>query len=552
MPLPNEHAARQEDPDGFVSFRRGTLPGAPEGISVIYGIREDGSSEAQSIRADAGKLTVDEFRSWLGSVNLKASIEEAVGVMADTAEKYAEWTAAFINTLPDSAFLYVGPGGEKDEEGKTKPRSLRYFPYRDADGEIDLPHLRNAIARIPQSTAPGLTGERARAIQEKARKMLRDENEGEDLSEAPGFWGAPRSLPGFQIEALAGPGLRSYVEIVRSGTFYGNTGPKPRKVELTREDILQMASSFEVVLTESWFNGGPPVGFNHASAFGARDAESTKAAARIEQVEVRESPHGGLSLWGLFAWTDEGARRVASGEFAAISAELIPPTSATSKLTGEPINAWTLVGATLTNSPMIPGMQAPSVSDTVAATERGAPLRVCLSDAASNNEERKMKDILVRLAEATGLPADGAELLAEIKRLQADAGKVATLTEALETATTDLEAFREKTVALEDREKTRILDAACSAGRIAPTERDDYWSVLSTLGEDKANRLFAEGRLPVTRESAQVEASEPDAVAPHDSFLSMLDSARTEGLSEAEAWDRARVQLGGNLYTQEN
>lgn len=63
----------------------------------------------------------------------------------------AVWTAAYVNNLPDSAVLYVAPGGSKDSEGKTMPRANRYFPVRDADGNVDIPHLRNALARIPQS-----------------------------------------------------------------------------------------------------------------------------------------------------------------------------------------------------------------------------------------------------------------------------------------------------------------------------------------------------------------------------------------------------------------
>jgi hypothetical protein len=63
----------------------------------------------------------------------------------------AVWTTAFVNDLPDSAFLHVRPGGKKDSEGKTVPRDLRMFPYRNAAGAVDLPHLRNALARIPQS-----------------------------------------------------------------------------------------------------------------------------------------------------------------------------------------------------------------------------------------------------------------------------------------------------------------------------------------------------------------------------------------------------------------
>jgi hypothetical protein len=61
------------------------------------------------------------------------------------------WTRKYINDLPDSAFAVILPGGEKDGEGKTTPRSLRKFPHHTNDGKIDLPHLRNANARVPQS-----------------------------------------------------------------------------------------------------------------------------------------------------------------------------------------------------------------------------------------------------------------------------------------------------------------------------------------------------------------------------------------------------------------
>lgn len=84
----------------------------------------------------------------------------------------AEWSARYVNDLGDGSFLHISPGGEKDAEGKTTPRSLRHFPVKDADGAVDLPHLRNAIARIPQSTAPGLDADAKRALQEEARRML--------------------------------------------------------------------------------------------------------------------------------------------------------------------------------------------------------------------------------------------------------------------------------------------------------------------------------------------------------------------------------------------
>jgi hypothetical protein len=63
----------------------------------------------------------------------------------------AEWSSSFINDLPDSSFAVIEPGGRKDEQGKTVPRSLRHFPYKDAQGNIDKPHLRNALARLSQA-----------------------------------------------------------------------------------------------------------------------------------------------------------------------------------------------------------------------------------------------------------------------------------------------------------------------------------------------------------------------------------------------------------------
>ncbi len=83
----------------------------------------------------------------------------------------AEWSAARVNGLKDDAFLFIEPGGTKDEEGKTKPRSLRHFPYKNEHGTIDLPHLRNAIARIPQSGSWLSQAEKDR-LQAKARTLL--------------------------------------------------------------------------------------------------------------------------------------------------------------------------------------------------------------------------------------------------------------------------------------------------------------------------------------------------------------------------------------------
>ena len=448
MPYPNEHAARQMDPGMFEKMRRGPIPGAPAGIEAIFGIREDGTSAIQSVRANSSEFTAEQFREWLNENELKAAIEEAIGEDM----------------------------GEKD------------YTY----GEV--------YSGVSYLLADGAVG---------------------------------------------------WVEIVRSGRFFGNTGPVPRRVELSEEDILAMASTYEQVLSEGWFNGGAPVGYNHAQAMGDRTPEATRAAARVQQVEVRPNDHGGLSLWGLFAWTDEGARRVGAQEFSSISAELIPPSAATSKLNGKKLGGYTLVGATLTNTPMIPGMQAPSLSDRLAASDN--PRRIMLSEetAPDTTETPKMSDLIVKLAEATGLPAEAPELLAEVRRLQAEASKVEALTETLETATKEIEQLRTRKEQLEASEKVRLLDDACAQGRIAPTERDDYWRIIGTVGEEVAQRMFAEGRIPVSKESAEAPAA--DVSADHgDAFLALMDRAMNEGKSSQEAWNIAAAAHGTTIYTEEN
>ena len=63
-------------------------------------------------------------------------------------EDAAKWTRAYINSLPDSAFIYIEPGYK---EGMDK--RARHLPYKDDTGKIDLPHLKNALSRCNQITS---------------------------------------------------------------------------------------------------------------------------------------------------------------------------------------------------------------------------------------------------------------------------------------------------------------------------------------------------------------------------------------------------------------
>lgn len=84
-------------------------------------------------------------------VNGTSAAEPRVPAGTELNARKATWSTAYINDLPDSAFAYIEPGGERDETGRTTPRSKRHFPHHNAQGTIDLPHLRNALSRGPQS-----------------------------------------------------------------------------------------------------------------------------------------------------------------------------------------------------------------------------------------------------------------------------------------------------------------------------------------------------------------------------------------------------------------
>ncbi|MHA1867765.1 MAG: ChaB family protein [Candidatus Heimdallarchaeaceae archaeon] len=111
-------------------------------------------------------------------------------------ESKAVWSRAYINSLPDSSFAYIEPGGKKDDEGKTVPRSLRHLPYKDKSGKIDVAHLRNALARLEQTDIPASAKASARKKLVAAAKKVKvevsenkeggksmDENKNEELKD---------------------------------------------------------------------------------------------------------------------------------------------------------------------------------------------------------------------------------------------------------------------------------------------------------------------------------------------------------------------------------
>ena len=123
------------------------------------------------------------------------------------------WSAVFVDDLPDASFLYIEAGGEKDDMGKTKPRTKRHFPYKAADGTVDLQQLRNALTGIPQSSLPEIM--RA-MLDRKVKRIARASGiETEAITSAAGNGTneVPSHLLRFQLRSRAGLGPLSLIQI---------------------------------------------------------------------------------------------------------------------------------------------------------------------------------------------------------------------------------------------------------------------------------------------------------------------------------------------------
>ncbi len=104
--------------------------------------------EERTGKAMAEHMDSNKMKAMATKMHAMADEMDAMAGMESTGK--AEMSAAEANDLPDSAFGCIDAGGTKDESGRTVPRSLRHYPHHTASGALDLPHLRNALARSAQ------------------------------------------------------------------------------------------------------------------------------------------------------------------------------------------------------------------------------------------------------------------------------------------------------------------------------------------------------------------------------------------------------------------
>ncbi len=142
---------------------------------IQFSFKDKETGEEVGTRLKSAALVNQPFLEGMSPVQF----QEILGVMM------AEWTTAFINSLPDSSFAVIEPAYKR---GKTKDKRARHLPFKDKNGKIDLPHYRNALARVNQikPVTDSISREelirRARAVLERHRKVLKTEQSELDQS----------------------------------------------------------------------------------------------------------------------------------------------------------------------------------------------------------------------------------------------------------------------------------------------------------------------------------------------------------------------------------
>lgn len=148
-------------------------------LKTMLAIVQPGSKGAPKLTrkrlvAALERMQAGRMRRLYRKADLEAMEKSLLATLTTLGLRKKEESTADVNDLPDSDFAYIEPGGKKDEDGKTVPRSLRHLPIHDAA------HVRNAAARLNQTEIPA-------AAKKKAHRKIkaRGKEFGVDVADLP-------------------------------------------------------------------------------------------------------------------------------------------------------------------------------------------------------------------------------------------------------------------------------------------------------------------------------------------------------------------------------
>ena len=225
----------------------------------------------------------------------------------------ATWDTAYVNDLPDSAFLLIESGGRKDADGKTVPRSLRHFPVRNAAGDVDEPHVANALARIPQASS--LTAAQRQAAMDKAKALAKTTNVSGSKGEYTGSAGSGRARgPADEVVARS---FEVVLELRAEGdgrTLVGRAVPYGRTADIPGGGIERFMAGAFAKQVASGQVGQVKMYDSHSSRMAGQQPIGKTAAL----TEMSDGLHG---AWPLYSTSraNDALELVRTGEVTGLS-----------------------------------------------------------------------------------------------------------------------------------------------------------------------------------------------------------------------------------------
>lgn len=390
----------------------------------------------------------------------------------------AQWTQAYIDSLPSSSFAFV--------DG-----DVRKLPYKDKDGKVDAAHVNNALARLDQTD--GIPESEKNTIRTKLQNALKQAHAAElgvDLEKLS--TDQPAALAAIPIAPNQDGDLPTrFPLLVTFDLKNSNRG----HFAVTPTHLRQAKEKFDagIGFPSSDPSTGLAIDYDHNG--------HKEAAAWYHAVDVVADPNDS-SKATLYAdnveWTDGGAEAVRGGRY-----KMVSPTGAfgtkNGKLSVYPHHANlddklsnVLMGAGLTNEPF-QNMMAP-----IRLSVHGDEVVAELSD---KNKENQMDLDKLRVADREKLTVPELDHLAANKdKLSTDELKKFKLEDEADTLSAEdkdtLEAIKAGT--------KKVVDANATQDNLSATDKDLLTAIQSgdkVVVEKAAAEQLA--KIPALEKSAE-------------------------------------------------